>query len=140
MKTVFLTITATLTTISFAVTLFLNTILGAFGLVTTSIDTLNNLQSSHKVVEQMKTRHKAKKVDVTKKLAKRSGRRVASTALAAATIGTTAVVVTVVGFEIHDYCEDKESLQNDYNILYGTEVEFNFDKCVDEGKMILNKY
>jgi hypothetical protein len=135
MRTIFLTFTTTLAAIAFAGTLFLNTILGTFGLVTTSVESLNKLKSSQLVMDKMKSRHQAKKLNVTKKLAKRSGRRVASASLAAATIGTVAVAVTMTGFEIHDYCEDKASLQVDDNILYGTTGEFNFDECIEEGKV-----
>ncbi len=134
MKTVFLTFTTTIIAISFAATLFLNTILGAFGLVTTSVETLSNLQSSQKVVEQMKTRHKANKLKVSKKFAKRSTRRVASGTLAAATIGTIAVAVTMASFEVYDYCEDKKGLQEDANILFETTDEFDFEQCLKEGK------
>ena len=134
MKTIFLTFTATLAALSFAATLFLNTILGTFGLVTTSVDTLNKLKSSQVVMNKMKTRHQAKRLTATKKLAKRSSRRVASASLAAATIGTVAVAITMTGFEIHDYCEDQASLQIDNNILYGTTDEFNLDACLEQGK------
>jgi len=132
MKTIFLTFTATLAALSFAATLFLNTILGTFGLVTTSVDTLNKLKQV--VMDKMKTRHQAKRLTATKKLAKRSSRRVASASLAAATIGTVAVAITMTGFEIHDYCEDQASLQIDNNILYGTTDEFNLDACLEQGK------
>jgi hypothetical protein len=135
MKAICITFTTTLAAIAFAATLFLNTILGTFGLVTTSVESLNKLKSSQLVMDKMKTRHQAKKMNVTKKLAKRSGRRVASASLAAATIGTVAVAVTMTGFEIHDYCEDKASLQVDDNILYGTTDKFNFDECIEEGKV-----
>ena len=134
MKTIFLTFTATLAALSFAATLFLNTILGTFGLVTTSVDTLDKLKSSQVVMDKMKTRHQAKRLTATKKLAKRSSRRVASASLAAATIGTVAVAITMTGFEIHDYCEDQASLQIDNNILYGTTDEFNLDACLEQGK------
>ncbi|PHS23654.1 MAG: hypothetical protein COA83_09525 [Methylophaga sp.] len=134
MKAIFLTVTVTIMAISFAVSLFINTLLGAFNLAVTSVDKLNDLQSSQKVVEQMKARHKTKQVNVTKKFAKRSTRRVASASLAAATIGTVAVAVTLVSFEVYDYCEDKKALQDDYNILYGTTDEFNFQQCLEEGK------
>jgi len=134
MKTIFLTFTTTIAAISFAATLFLNTILGTFGLVTTSVDNLSKLKSSQVVMDKMKDRHQIKKRDATKKLAKRSSRRVASASLAAATIGTIAVAVTITGFEIVDYCEDKESLHIDSNILYGTTAEFDFKACIEEGK------
>jgi hypothetical protein len=134
MKMILLTFTTTAAALFFAASLFLNTILGVFGLATTSVETLSKLQSSQKVVEQMKTRHKAKKVDVTKNFAKRSSKKIASTALAAATIGTVAVVVTVASIEVADYCEEKKSLQEDANILYGTKNEFDFNHCLEEAK------
>lgn len=134
MKTIFLTFTTTVAVISFAASLFLNSILGAFGLAATSVETLTKLQSSQKIVEQMKTRHQAKKRDVTKNFAKKSSKKIASTALAAATIGTVAVVVTVASIEVADFCEEKKSLQEDANILYGTKDEFDFDNCLEEGK------
>ena len=135
MKPVLLTFTTTLAALTFASTFFLNTLLGTFGLAATSIDTLNNLKSSQMVVDKMKTRHQLKKQALTKKLAKRSSRRVATASLAAATIGTAAVAITMTGFEIHDYCEDKASLQDEQNILFGTNNEFDFEACIDEGKI-----
>lgn len=135
MKTIFLTFTATLLGITFAASLFLNTILGTFGLVSTSVETFNKLKSSQLVMNKMKVRHQAKTRNITKRLAKRSSRRVASASLAAATIGTAAVAITMTGFEIHDYCEDKASLQTDHNILYGTTDNFDFDSCLKQGKV-----
>lgn len=134
MKSIFLTFTLTLVTIALLSTLFLNTILGTFGLVSTSVSTLNNLKSSQVIIDRMKVRHEVKKLDATKKLAKRSSRRVASASLAAATIGTLAVAATITGFEIIDYCEDKKSLHIDSTILYGTTHEFDFESCIEEGK------
>jgi hypothetical protein len=135
MKPILLTFTTTIAALTFASTFFLNTLLGTFGLAATSIDTLNTLKSSQMVVDKMKTRHHIKKQALTKNLAKRSSRRVASASLAAATIGTVAVAVTMTGFEIHDYCEDKASLQNEQNILFGTSNTFDFESCIEEGKI-----
>ena len=133
-KTILLTFSVTLTSIALIASLFLNTILGAFGLASTSIETLQNLKNSHLVAQRMKTLHKQRKIKTTKRFAARSGKRVASTALAAATIGTVAVVTAMTYLEISDYCDQKQDLQEDANILYGTEVEFNFDQCIEEGK------
>ena len=134
MKTVFLTVAATLVAAGLAASLFLNTILGAFGLAATSIDALQNLRASQQVVEKMKKRHAHKEANVSRKLAKGSTKRVASTALAAATVGTVGVAVTMASFEVAKYCEEKEELQDDANILYGTNVAFDFDQCLEEGK------
>lgn len=133
-KTILLTFSITLSTVTLIAYLFLNTILGAFGLTATTIDALQNLKSSHFVAQQMKMRHKQRKLKATKRFAARSGKRVASTALAAATIGTVAVITTMTYLEVSDYCEEKQDLQEDANILYGTKVEFDFDQCVEEGK------
>lgn len=134
MKTALLTFSITVAAIALVAVLFLNTILGAFGLAATSIETLQNLRASHQVVDKMKQRHSQKKLNVSRKLAKDSTKRVASTALAAATVGTVAVAVTMASFEVARYCEQKEELQGDANILYGTHVEFDMSQCLEEGK------
>ncbi len=133
-KTILLTFSVTLAATALAASLFFNTILGAFGLTTTSISALQNLKNSQLITERMKKRHKQKKIKTTKRFAARSGKRVASTALAAATIGTVAVVATMTYLEVSNYCEDKQDLQQDANILYGTEVEFDLNQCVKEGE------
>ncbi|MFT7235845.1 MAG: hypothetical protein ACI9QV_001431 [Methylophagaceae bacterium] len=134
MKAIFLTFTTTIAVACFGASLFLNSILGAFGLVSTSIDTFSDLKASHLVMEKMKIRHQIKQQNITKKLAKRSSRRVASASLAAATLGTVAVAVTMTGFELHDYCEGQASLQIDSNILYGTNGNVDFDACIDKSQ------
>jgi hypothetical protein len=45
-KTVLFTFTVTIAMVTLVATLFLNTILGAFGLAATSIETLQNLKTS----------------------------------------------------------------------------------------------
>jgi len=135
MKSILLTFTVTMSGVAIAATLFLNTILSTFGLVSTSVDTFNSLKSSQIVMEKMQNRHQIKKRNITNKLAKRSGRRIASASLAAATIGTVAVAATMTGFEIHDYCEEQASLQIEHNILYGGTTEFDFDTCLEQGQI-----
>lgn len=135
MKTVFFTFSATLGIITLLGTLFLNTILGVFGLAATSIDVLQHLNASQRVVEQMKSRHQHKKLQAAKRLSTKATRRVASTALAAATIGTVAVAMTVASLEVSDYCEEKETLQDDENLLYGSAIEFDLEQCFEEGKV-----
>ncbi|MFT6624499.1 MAG: putative small secreted protein [Cycloclasticus sp.] len=133
-KTILLTFSVTLAATALAASLFLNTILGVVGLTATSISALQNLKNSQLITERMKKRHVQKKIKTTKRFATRSGKRVASTALAAATIGTVAVVATMTYLEVSNYCEDKQDLQQDANILYGTDVEFDLDQCVKEGE------
>lgn len=114
--------------------LFMNSILGLFGLASTSIETLQELRASQQVVAKMKQHHKNKKLKASKTFTKRTTKRVASTALAAATIGTVAVAAVTTTLEVDDYCEDKKSLQEDANILYGTDTTFDLAQCIEEGK------
>ena len=131
-KTILITFTTTMGTLALAAFLFLNSILSMFGLAATSVGTLATLQASQRVVDTMKARHAQKKTRITKHFLKRSGRRMASTALAAATVGTVAVVAAMTTIEVSDYCDEKKALQDDANLLYGTNVEFDLDRCLDE--------
>ncbi len=134
LKTILLTMTATAAALSLAASLFLNSILGFFGLAATGAATLSQLRASQQVLEQVKKRHAAKRRHVSKRLVKRSGKRVASTALAAATVGSVGVAVVMTGLEIEDYCKEKESLQEDANLLHGTDTPFDYELCLQESR------
>lgn len=134
MKSIFLTFSATITAVAMAASLFLNSILGAFSLVALPAGELLKLRASQQVVERMKERHNYKKTNASKRITKRAAKRVASTAVAAATVGTVAVAATMTGLEIADYCEEKQSLHEDESILYGTEAAFDLEHCLEEGK------
>jgi len=132
-RTTFGIISASVTATMVAGALFLSSILGAFGLVTTSADNLGRLLASQQVVDKIKARHQAKKSRVTRRFAKRTGKRVASSAVAAATIGTVAVVAVVAGLEVVDYCDQKEALNEEANILYDRDEAFDYQFCLEEG-------
>lgn len=134
MKKVIITIFASLTVFSLVMSFFLSNILGAFGMVTTSLATLQKLKSSEAVVQQLKKRHHTKKAKVTKKLAKRAGKKVTSATVAAATLGPIAVATVVTGLEIKNYCDDKRDLQEEANLLFGTNIEFDYKNCADEAR------
>lgn len=86
----------------------------------------------------MKQRHNEKKLNTSKRLVKRSTKRVASTTLAAATIGTAAVALTTISLEVADYCEERRSLQEDANILDGTDIAFDLEQCIEEAEQDAN--
>ncbi len=127
----------TVAAIVFVASLFLSQILGVFGLAATSVAALQKLQVSQQIVEKMQNKHSARKLRVSKKFARKAGKRVASTALAAATVGTAAVAVAMIGIEADDYCAEKKELQQDGDLLYGTETKFDADNCVDEARQAL---
>ncbi len=131
-RTVLLTFTLTVAAIAVAASLFLNAILGVFGLAATSVAAVRNLDATHQIVESMRQRHSDRKREVTRKFASKTGKRVASAAFAAATVGTAAVAVGVVGMEVDDYCDEKKELQKEADILYGTRTEFAADRCFEE--------
>ena len=131
-KTILITFSATASALALAANLFLNSILGLFGLAATSVETLNDLRASQQVVQTMKKRHTQRKNRVLKRFARRSGKRVASTALAAATVGTVAVAAVMTTMAISDHCEEKRQLQEEENVLYGTHTAFDLDRCLDE--------
>lgn len=133
-KVVLLTLTVTIAALSLAFSIFMNTILGAFGLVTTSVDAFNNMKDSQAVVEKMKERHEVKKAELGKNFAKKSSKKVASTVAAAATVGAVGVAITAITFEVSSYCESQKSLNDDYNLLYNANEEFDFKKCLATGK------
>lgn len=134
MKGFFVGILSTLTACGFAGHLYLNSILGVFGLSAVPLPTLAGLRASQATVSTLKSRHQAKKSNLSKRFVKRTGRRLASSALAAATVGTVAVIVTATGFEIADYCEDKEALLEEGNLLHGTNDTFDLDQCIEDAK------
>jgi len=130
-KTIFLTIS----TCTFIASFFLNTILATFGLVSTSIESMQQLQQSKKVVEKMKSRHKAKKKNFTKKFSKRAGAKLSSTATSAIpVIGVVGAIVAVASLEASYYCEDKKELHDDENLLYGSNESFDKDQCLAEAE------
>jgi len=133
-KTIFYTFFATIAAVTLSTALLWNSVLNSFGFEVIPLGRLHALHASQRKVDQMKEHHKNKRLKTTKKLTERSTKRVASTALASATIGTTAVVGTVIAFEIDAYCAEKKSLQDEANILDGTDIPFDFRQCATEAE------
>ena len=138
-KVIFTSITATIIIVSFVTAMFLNSILGIFGLVSSSLDSFDNLRESKQIVDKMKDRHKTKKLNASKKFVKRTSKKIASSTVAAATIGTAAVAITVAGLEVYSYCEDKNELHEDEKILFKTKTEFDFKQCLIDAKKDSNE-
>ncbi len=133
-KVVLVSISGTLIVVTFIATMFLNSILGVFSLASTSIETLSNLQESKHIVDTVKKRHQKSKLIISKRFTHRARNRIAASAVSASTIGTAAVVVAVVGFEMYDYCEDKKEWTKENNILFNNDEEFDYSECWNEAK------
>jgi hypothetical protein len=120
--------------LAFVVSVSLKSILGAFGFAIESVETLSQLRTSQNIAQTMKARHKNKKANASKKFLKKAGKRVTSSAVAAATLGTAAVTVIVIGLEVEDYCEDKKELLAEENILFGSDETFDYKKCLSDAE------
>ena len=134
MNKIFLTIISTLTISSLLMTMFLNSILGAFGMVATSFESFQKLKASQGIVQELIQRHEKKKINVSKNIVKRAGKKISVTTVAAATIGTVAVAAIITGLEIEDYCNEKKELHEEGQILFETSNEFNYKVCLEEAK------
>lgn len=117
-----------------AVKFFFTSIFALFGYAALPIEQLNKLTHSKEIVQKMQKRHKSKSANVSKRFVKRSGKKVAITAVSAATIGTVAVIGTLTYLEISQYCDDKRVLNDDANILFDTQQEFDMQACLEQGK------
>jgi hypothetical protein len=134
MKSIFSTVFVIFFSTFLAVKFFFVSIFSLFGYAAVPIESLASLTHSKKVVQKMQTRHKTKTANVSKEFIKRSGKKVAITAVSAATVGTVAVIGTLTYLEINQYCEEKRVLNDDANILFDTETDFDMNACLEQGK------
>lgn len=134
MKTVLLTLAFVGMIAFIAIKFFFTNIFALFGYAALPIDNLKNLTHSKSIVQKMQSRHKTKSANVSKRFIKRSGKKVAITAVSAATIGTVAVIGTLTYLEISQYCDEKRSLNDDANILFDSQEVFDMQACLEQGK------
>lgn len=113
---------------------FFSSIFALFGYAALPIENLHHLTHAKHVVQKMQSRHKIKSANVSKRFIKHSGKKVAITAVSAATIGTVAVIGTLTYLEISQYCDEKRLLNEEANILFDTQTEFDMQACLEQGK------
>jgi len=134
MKAVISTLMVTIITGVIVVKFFLGSLLTFFGYAILPIDSLKSLTHAKKIVQKMQHRNKVKSANVSKRFIQRSGKKVAITAVSAATIGTVAVIGTLTYLEISQYCEDKQALNEETNVLFDTNKTFDMNACLEQGK------
>jgi hypothetical protein len=135
MKAVISTLMVTIMIGVIIVKFFLGSLFSFFGYAVLPIENLKGLTHSKKIVQKMQHRNKTKSANVSKRFIKRSGKKVAVTAVSAATIGTVAVIGTLTYLEISQYCDDKKALNEEANILFDTNKEFDMNACLEQGKV-----
>ncbi len=134
MKAVLSTFIATIVTGIIVMKFFLANLLTFFGYAVMPIENLKKLSHSQKVVQTMQQRNKDKSANISKRFIKRSGKKVAATAVSAATIGTVAVIGTLTYLEVTQYCDDKQTLNEETNILFDSDKPFDMNECLEQGK------
>jgi len=134
MKAVISTLMVTIFTGVIVFKFFLSSLFTFFGYAVLPIESLKSLKHSKKRVQKMQHRNKVKSANVSKRFIKRSGKKVAVTAVSAATIGTVAVIGTLTYLEVSQYCEDKQVLNEEANILFDTDTQFDMNACLEQGK------
>jgi hypothetical protein len=140
MKTVVLTFTFTIIAIALSAKIFFTSILTGLGYTVTTIDSLNKLNHSQQIVEKVKKRHKSKKIKATKTFVKNSGKKIATSAIAASTVGTLAVIGAVTAFEMREFCDEKKELLEESNILHDTDIKFDYSVCLKDAKEDSKKF
>lgn len=110
----------------------MNSILGMFGFAVNSIEMVDDLARSNKIVETMQKRNELKRKNASNKFIKKSSKRISSSVLAASTIGTVAVVLVVSSLEVIDYCDEKRELLAEQDLLFDTNSEFDYQICLKE--------
>jgi hypothetical protein len=133
-RTIVTTAAITASVLLFISTIFYQSILGLFGLTAASVTAIAELRQAKHVVEQLKKKHDVKKNAISSRYIKKAGKRAATSAITALTIGTAGVVTAVVSFEAINYCEERKELQEDENILNGSNQTFSIDQCFEEAK------
>jgi len=136
-KTILKSLLLTGLTIGLIAKFFLASFLGLFGYSAVALEDFRKLTASKQVVDKMKTRHKTKKVNATKKFYKRAGKKVSAAAVSAATLGTVAVIGTLTYLEVSQYCEEQKvqkELIDDENILFSTNELFDNEACLGIAK------
>jgi hypothetical protein len=134
MKAILSTLMVTIMSGVIVIQFFLSNLLSFFGYAVLPLESLKSLTHSKKIVQKMQHRNKAKSANVSKRFIQRSGKKVAVTAVSAATIGTVALIGTLTYLEISQYCEDKQVLNEDANILFDTDKIFDMSACLKQGK------
>lgn len=134
-KPILTTFVLTTSSLLLAGKLFFSSLFGMMGYAAIPLEQLHKLKATTQVVDKMKANHKTKKNRITKRFAKRTGKKVGATAVSAATIGTVAVVGTLTYIELNEYCEEKRELTKEENILFGKNDAFDFNQCLEEAKV-----
>jgi len=137
-KVILGTITITLIVMTIVASLFMNIILGFFGQGVVSLEAIQGLKASEQIVKKMKNRHKTKRVNLTKRLVKKSSKKIAASSVAA-TVGPAGVILVLGYFEAEDYCHRQGELLADENILFGTNKEFDIKTCLSTAKVDLEE-
>ena len=133
-KIIALSVTTTVAACALVAYLFMTPILGLFNLTTTTVANLHKLEASSAILNRLRDRKKLAKEQLKKKYLAKLGKKLSSSTIAAATIGTAAVAASTVYFAASEYCERQEELLALENELESKNDTFDQEKCLDLAK------
>ena len=134
LKTVLLTVGTTLVAVLLVFKLFTEPLLAMAGLGYTSLASLQKLQAGNTVLREMQRRNDSRRQGAARRFNKKAQKKLAVSALAAATIGTPAVALATIKLEVDDECERRAQLHDDADLLFGTETAFDTELCLADLK------
>jgi hypothetical protein len=133
-KIIALSVITTITACALVGYLFMTPILGLFNLTTTTVAHLHKLEASNAILNRLRDRNKLAKEQLKKQYLAKLGKKISSSTIAAATIGTAAVAASTVYFAASEYCERQEELLALENELESKTDAFDQEKCLDLAK------
>ncbi|MDN3651608.1 hypothetical protein QWY77_02335 [Thalassotalea ponticola] len=110
--------------------LFFTNVASLAGFTVVPTEKFDQLTASHDAIEKLKLNHAKQKTLTTEHFFNRTSQKVGQTALSALTIGAQAVVGTLTYMELNEYCEEKQRLSEQENLLFNINNGFDFDTCL----------
>jgi hypothetical protein len=110
------------------------------GYVAVSAATYAAYKSASMAIDKIKQRNIAKKSDLKQKTAKKAGKRLGASAIAAGTVGTVAVVGVGTSFLIEDHCEDLREIYELDSLLGPQELQFDYGVCLADTKAMIGEW
>lgn len=88
-------------------------------------------------LDKIKQRNASKKSDLKQKTAKKAGKRLGTSVIAAGTVGTLAVVGVGTSFLIEDHCEELREVYDLDSLASNQEFSFDYAVCLAETKLMI---
>ncbi len=110
------------------------------GWVVISGGTYATLKASQAALSQIRDRNQARKQRLAQKTTQKAGRRIATGAIAAGTVGTMAVIAVTTANLVEDHCDELRELTALEAIASGEEPDFEWESCISETRELASSW